>query len=216
MRVDIISDTICPWCYIGKRRFERALESYGGAEPLEVVWWPFQLNPTMPAEGMERSAYLSEKFGSPERAAEIYRQVEAAGHGESIPFAFEQIRTTPNTLNSHRLISFASEHGKQNELVEVLFRRYFEQGEDIGKSEVLLESAAEVSLPTEDVKALLDSDVGRDEVARSDASARRLGINGVPCFIINARYAISGAQDPEVFLRVFGMAGTEDEKEAVS
>ncbi|MGD9535860.1 MAG: DsbA family oxidoreductase [Alphaproteobacteria bacterium] len=214
MRVDIISDTICPWCYIGKRRFERALKSFGDEEPVEIVWWPFQLNPTMPAEGMERRAYMTEKFGSPERAAEIYRQVEAAGRGEDIPFAFDRIAVTPNTLNSHRLIAFAGEHGKQDAVVEVLFRRYFEEGGNIGDTEVLVEAASAAGLPVQEVRALLEGDAGRDEVARSDVAARQLGINGVPCFIVNGRYAVSGAQDPEVFLRVFGLAGSQTESAA--
>src|SRR3989304_950872 len=101
MRVDIVSDTICPWCYIGKRRFERAVAERRANDPLDVVWWPFQLNPQMPSEGMERQTYLVERFGSTDRAMEIYRQVEAAGRTEGIPFAFDQIKRTPNTLNSH-------------------------------------------------------------------------------------------------------------------
>lgn len=213
MRVDIISDTICPWCFVGKRRFERALASRLGNGPVEVVWWPFQLNPNMPAEGMERAAYLAERFGSPERAAEIYRQVEAAGRDEGIPFAFERIGTTPNTMNSHRLIAYAGEAGRQNDMVEVLFRRYFEGGENIGALDVLVDSAVEAGLDGRDVRAFLESDAARDEIARGDVAARRLGISGVPCFIVNARYAISGAQAPEVFQRVFSLANDEGDAE---
>ena len=211
MRVDIISDTICPWCYVGKRRFERALALRPESDPVEVVWWPFQLNPTMPAEGMERAAYLAERFGAPERAAEIYRQVEAAGRDEGIPFAFNRIGTTPNTMDSHRLIAYASETGRQNDVVEILFRRYFEQGENIGALEVLVDSAFEAGLGGQAVRAFLESEAARDDVTRGDVAARRLGINGVPCFIIDARYAISGAQAPEVFQRVFSLAAGETE-----
>lgn len=214
MRVDIISDTICPWCYVGKRRFERALAARAENDPVEIVWWPFQLNPTMPAEGMERGAYLTERFGSPERAAEIYRQVEAAGRDEGIPFAFDRIGRTPNTMNSHRLIAYAGEAGRQNDVVEILFRRYFERGENIGALDVLVDSAAEAGLDREEVRAFLESEAAREDVARGDVAARRLGINGVPCFIIDARYAISGAQAPEVFQRVFSLAQGEPESEA--
>ncbi len=210
MRVDIISDTICPWCYVGKRRFERALASRVPTDAVEVVWWPFQLNPAMPAQGMPRASYLSERFGSAERAAELYRQVAAAGREEGISFAFERIGTTPNTLNSHRLIAFAGEAGRQNETVETLFRRYFEQGENIGALDVLVDSAIEAGLDGDEVRRFLESDAARDDITRGDAAARQLGIHGVPCFIINARYAISGAQAPEVFQRVFGLSNDED------
>jgi predicted DsbA family dithiol-disulfide isomerase len=209
MRVDIISDTICPWCYVGKRRFERALAGLPLGTPVEVAWWPFQLNPQMPAEGRERSSYLIERFGSAERAAEIFRQIEAAGRGEGIPFAFDRILRTPNTMLSHRLIANAAESGRQNDLVEVLFRRYFEEGADIGRLEVLAACAAEAGLDTAAASAYLEGDDGRAEVEAGDVSARKLGVNGVPCFIVNARYAISGAQEPEVFRRVFDLAAGE-------
>jgi predicted DsbA family dithiol-disulfide isomerase len=215
MRVDIISDTICPWCYVGKRRFERALAaSRLERGPVEVVWWPFQLNPSMPAEGMERAAYLTERFGAPERATEIYRQVEAAGRDEGIPFAFDRIGTTPNTMNSHRLIAYAGVAGRQNDMVEVLFRRYFEHGENIGALDVLVDSAIEAGLEGQAVRTFLESEAARDDIARGDIAARRLGIGGVPCFIINARYAISGAQAPEVFQRVFSLGDDEAGAEA--
>ncbi len=211
MRVDIISDTICPWCYVGKRRFERALLARAGNDPVEIVWWPFQLNPSMPGQGMARASYLAERFGSPERASEIYRQVEAAGRAEGIPFAFDRIGTTPNTMNSHRLIAFAGVAGCQNEIVEILFRRYFEQGENIGALDVLIDCAVEAGLESEQVRTFLIGDAARDDVQNGDVAARRLGINGVPCFIIDARYAISGAQDPDVFQRIFGLADNPSE-----
>lgn len=214
MRVDIISDTICPWCYVGKRRFERALAAQPGAGPVEIAWWPFQLNPNMPRDGLERASYLTERFGSPEHAAEIYRQAEAAGRSEGIAFAFERIATTPNTLNSHRLIAFAGEAGSQNEVVESLFRRYFEQGGNIGAIDVLVECAVEAGLHSDQVRSFLESEAAREDVERGDIAARQLGINGVPCFIVNGRYAISGAQEPEVFQRVFGLANNDAETDA--
>jgi predicted DsbA family dithiol-disulfide isomerase len=214
MRVDIVSDTICPWCYIGKRRFERALAARQGNDALDVVWWPFQLNPQMPSEGVERQAYLVERFGSTERAMEIYRQVEAAGRSEGIPFAFDKIKRTPNTLNSHRLIGFAADTGRQSELVEVLFRRYFERGENIGDIDVLVDGASEAGLDGAAARSFLVSDLGREEILAGDVAARRLGINGVPCFIVNQRYAVSGAHEPEVFARVFSVAAGGDDEAA--
>lgn len=211
MRVDIVSDTICPWCYIGKRRFERAVAERQGGDKLDVVWWPFQLNPQMPSEGMERQAYLVERFGSTERAGEIYRQVEAAGRSEGISFAFDQIKRTPNTLSSHRLIGFAADAGRQNDLVEALFKRYFERGEDIGDIDVLVDAAIDAGVEAAAARSFLVSDVGREEILAGDVAARRLGINGVPCFIVNQRYAVSGAHEPEVFARVFSVADGGDE-----
>ncbi|MBM3481747.1 MAG: DsbA family oxidoreductase [Alphaproteobacteria bacterium] len=211
MRIDIISDTICPWCYVGKRRFERALAELPAGTEVTVAWWPFQLNPQMPPEGKERAGYLVERFGSEERAREIFRPLEAAGRSEGIPFAFNEILRTPNTMASHRLIAFAGERGRQNEVVEVLFRRYFELGEDIGELGVLVASAVEAGLDEDETRAYLESDQGRSEVEAGDVAARKLGINGVPCFIVNARYALSGAQEPEVFRRVFDLAANEVE-----
>lgn len=211
MRIDIISDTICPWCYVGKRRFERALAELPAGTDVTVAWWPFQLNPQMPSEGKERAGYLVERFGSAERAREVFRPIEAAGRSEGIPFAFDEIQRTPNTMDSHRLIAYAGELGKQNDVVEALFKRYFERGEDIGQVGVLVAAAMDAGLDEAAVRAFLESDQGRQEVEAGDMAARKLGINGVPCFIVNARYALSGAQEPEVFRRVFDLAASEAE-----
>lgn len=211
MRIDIISDTICPWCYVGKRRFERALAELPAGTDVTVAWWPFQLNPQMPSEGKERAGYLVERFGSAERAREVFRPIEAAGRSEGIPFAFDEIQRTPNTMDSHRLIAYAGELGKQNDVVEALFKRYFERGEDIGQVAVLVAAAMDAGLDEAAVRAFLESDQGRQEVEAGDMAARKLGINGVPCFIVNARYALSGAQEPEVFRRVFDLAASEAE-----
>jgi len=211
MRIDIISDTICPWCYVGKRRFERALAALPAGTEVTVAWWPFQLNPQMPPEGKERAEYLVERFGSPEHAREVFRPIEAAGRAEGIPFAFERIGRTPNTMASHRLIAYAGERGLQNEAVEALFRRYFEGGEDIGQIDVLVAAAGEAGLDEAAARAFLESDDGHSEIEAGDVAARKLGINGVPCFIVNGRYALSGTQEPEVFKRVFDLAANEAE-----
>ena len=202
MRIDIVSDTICPWCFIGKRRLERALAQRPDIQ-FEIGWRPFQLNPDMPAEGMDRQTYVATKFGGDDRARQIYQRVRDAGAGDGIAFAFEKIARTPNTLDSHRLIRWAGSAGLQHQVVELLFRRYFLEGRDIGDRAVLTEVAAEAGMDAELVARLLDEGADLDLVREEDKVARDLGIQGVPCFILERKYAVSGAQDPEVFLQVF-------------
>ena len=205
MRIDVVSDTICPWCFIGKRRLERALSMEPGLEP-EIVWHPFQLNPEMPPGGIGRSLYLEMKFGGPTRAREVYRVVHEAAASEGLTFDLEAIARTPNTLASHRLIHHAGRHGRQQGVVEALFRAYFQRGEDIGALAVLAAVAEAAGLDAEAAEAYLTSDADADFIRARDQQARALGINGVPCFIVDGRYAISGAQDPEVFQQVFAVA----------
>ena len=205
MKVDIVSDTICPWCYIGKRRFERALKSRPDI-PVSVTWRPFQLNPDMPVEGLDRQTYLVSKFGSEEQVKQIYDTVAGAGEGEGIPFAFDRIARAPNTVASHRLIRWAGEAGRQDEVVEVLFRRYFEDGYDIGDIEVLSELAAEAGLDQKQALAYLTSEEGAAEVRAEANYVSQLGIHGVPCFILDGKYAVSGAQEPEVFVQAFDLS----------
>lgn len=204
MRVDIVSDTICPWCYIGKRRFERALQARPTLQ-VSVRWRAFQLNPQMPVEGRDRKTYLIEKFGSEEQAGKIYEAVQQAGSAEGISFAFDRMVRTPNTVASHRLIYLAGEHGKQDDMTDVLFRGYFEEARDIGDPEVLVDLAAEGGLDGEEARAFLASDAGKQEVEAESAQASRLGIHGVPCFIFDGKYAVSGAQEPAVFQQVFDL-----------
>ena len=206
MRIDIVSDTICPWCFIGKRRLERALADEHGAAAIEIGWRPFQLNPDMPDEGMERGAYLAAKFGGAERAQRIYAPIVEAGAGEGIGFAFEKIVRTPNTLLSHKLIRHAGEAGRQDAVVEALFRAYFTEGRDIGDAGVLADIAAEVGLPREEAHAYLASETDRHAVVAEDMLARKLGIQGVPCFIIDRRVMVSGAQTPDILRQAFDHA----------
>ena len=212
MRVAIVSDTICPWCYIGKRRFERARS--GRPADLAVEWRPFQLNPDMPAEGVDRRRYMVAKFGSEERVAEIFGTIEQAGAAEGIRFVFDRIARTPNTVDSHRLIAFAGERGVQDQVVEALFRRYFEQGEDIGDGAVLVAAGVDGGLDEDEVRRFLAGSDGMEAVRRESESASRMGISGVPCFVFEDRYAVSGAQAPDVFERAFELAaaaaGTPD------
>jgi predicted DsbA family dithiol-disulfide isomerase len=211
MRIDIFSDTICPWCFIGKRRLERALESRPQAD-LSVTWRAFQLNPEMPAEGLDRQAYLTLKFGGAAQARTIYEAVEAAGEEERIGFRFDRIRRTPNTVASHRLLAFADRHGHQDETAEALFRAYFIEGEDIGELETLAEIGARGGLEPDAVRAHLTGADGIDQVLAEDATARKHGILGVPCFILEGRYALSGAQQPAVFHQLFDLVRQEAEE----
>ncbi|MDX1431211.1 MAG: DsbA family oxidoreductase [Gammaproteobacteria bacterium] len=203
MRIDVFSDTICPWCFIGKRRLERALEARPELEA-EVFWHAFQLNPDMPGEGMDRRSYLETKFGGPERARDIYDRVAAEGSKESIPFAFDAIGRTPNTLESHRLVRWAAgQPGGQDAVVEALFEAYFVNGEDVGDRDKLVEVAARAGLDAEAARAFLASGEARSEVEQEDLRARMAGITGVPCFIVDGKVAIPGAVEPDIFFQVF-------------
>ncbi|MDH5738903.1 MAG: DsbA family oxidoreductase [Nitrospira sp.] len=203
LTVDVYSDVICPWCYVGKRRLERALQQVGATVKTRVVWKPFQLNPTMPQQGMDRRQYLDAKFGGPEAAQSIYDQVAAAGAAERIPFAFDRIARTPNTFSAHRLIWLAGRQGKQDALVEALFHRYFVEGGDIGSIETLSLAAAQAGLDRAAVETFLAGDEGVETVKAEEVAGHRLGIRGVPYFVINGAHALSGAQPPEQFLAVF-------------
>jgi predicted DsbA family dithiol-disulfide isomerase len=206
MRIDVYFDTICPWCYIGKRRLERTLAVRPVAN-LSVHWRPYQLNPDMPREGLDWPTYLSLKYGSPARAQQIYDTVARAGHAERIAFNFETIRRTPNTLDSHRLVRFAEQNGNATRVVEALFQAHFFHGEDIGDTRVLGRVARQCDLDGNAVADYLASDTDIDDVRAEDLRARRMGIDGVPCFVIDGRFAISGAQEPEAFFPLLDLAG---------
>jgi predicted DsbA family dithiol-disulfide isomerase len=210
MRLDIYSDAICPWCYIGKHRLERAL-SKRPQRGLTLQWRAFQLNPGMPPEGMERNAYLEAKFGGVERAQRMFEMVRAAGLGEGIEFAFDRIKRTPNTLNAHRLVRFAAARGKQSRMLDALFAAYFLDGRDTGSARVLTEIAGEVGLERAAVRLYLQTEADVETVLGEDRIARRLGITGVPCFVFNGRFALSGAQEPEALFQLFDLARQDDE-----
>jgi predicted DsbA family dithiol-disulfide isomerase len=196
--LEIISDSICPWCYVGKRRLEGALKLLGSAAP-RVVWKPFQLNPEMPFEGMDRREYRSRKFGSWERSQQLDAQVHAAGEEVGIKFAHEKMLRTPNTFASHKLILFASQAGRPTDpVVERIFRAYFVEGRDIGNPEVLAEIGAVDGLPKEDViRALLDDELGR-AVQLEEKRSRSFVLNGVPTFVLGGIPFASGAQREEL------------------
>lgn len=203
MLIEIFSDTVCPWCFIGKRRLERALAMRPDIA-VEIRWRAFQLNPWMPPEGMERAAYLQAKFGAQD-ATRIYDNIRRVGAAEDIAFRFDRIPRTPNTLDSHRLIRHAEGVGRQNDVVEALFAAYFLDGRDIGDIGVLTEIAAAAGLAPDAARAFLEGDAERDAVRAEDMRARQMGIQGVPCFVLDRSYAVSGAQEPEYFLPLFDL-----------
>jgi len=209
MRLDIYSDTICPWCYVGKRRLERALAIRPQTD-LTIQWRAFQLNPGMPPEGMDRREYLEVKFGGADRAGRIYEAVRLAGESEGIDFDFSRIRRTPNTFESHRLLRHAHQAGRQSETLEALFQAYFLDGADIGSRGVLLGCAERAGLDVPEAARFLDSDAEMESTLAEDRLARRQGINGVPCFIFNGRFALSGAQPPEALLQLLDLADVDD------
>ena len=203
--VDVISDVICPWCYIGKRRLEKAIAAHGG--PVKVRWLPFQLNPTMPKEGISRREYRTKKFGSWERSQELDARVIAVGKDEGIHFAFDRIERTPNTLDAHRLIWLADKEGVQDAVVEALFRAYFTEGRDISNRQTLLDVVAEAGLDRDKAEAVLNSDDGLEAIKEAEELSRRHRVDGVPFFIINGKITLSGAQQPDAFLEAFRQAG---------
>ena len=205
MKIDIISDTVCPWCFIGKRRLERALAMRPDITA-EITWHPFQLNPEMPPDGIERQIYLKAKFGSSERAKDIYRAVDQASVCEKLDLQLDDIKRMPNSLQSHRLLHYARRHDKQDVVAENLFQSYFFYGIDIGSIAHLIKIAAESGLDGEDVRSYMESSEDIELVRGHDLQSRKLGVSGVPCFIIAEEYAISGAQESEVFLQVFDAA----------
>jgi len=203
LTIDIISDVVCPWCYIGKRRLESALAELALREPAVrpfVSWHPFQLNPDLPREGIDRRAYVEGKFGGAERAREVYERVREAGAQVGIPFAFGAIPRQPNTRDAHRLISWAQAQGDADALVERLFRAYFLDGRFVGDPEVLAAIAGEAGLPADAARAYLATDQGDDAIVAMDRRVRELGVGGVPFFIFNGRVAVSGAQEPATLL----------------
>ncbi|MDD9715610.1 DsbA family oxidoreductase [Dinoroseobacter sp. PD6] len=201
IKLDILSDPICPWCYIGKMALDQAL---GNApdHPFTIEWHPFQLNPDMPPEGMDRTAYLQAKFGGPEGAREVYGRIEDTAKSAGLPVDFRAIQRTPNTLDAHRLIHWAGVEGRQIAVVSKLFEGYFTQGRDIGDREVLVEIAQAAEMDGEMVRRLLASDADADDILARDAHARERGVTGVPTFVVANQHVLSGAQPPELWEKV--------------
>jgi predicted DsbA family dithiol-disulfide isomerase len=203
LSIEIYSDLICPWCYIGRRRLEAGIKLLGASEPPDILWRPFELNPEMPKAGLDRKAYRSAKFGSWERSQAMDRDVAATGKTLGLDFNYDRVLVTPNTFAGHRLLWWARDQGSQDILADAIFRAYFTEGLDIGKNEVLVEVAADAGLSEEDAKRFLESDHGREEVLEEERQGLRRGLNGVPFFVINGIPAFSGAQQPDIFVETF-------------
>jgi predicted DsbA family dithiol-disulfide isomerase len=193
--IDVISDVICPWCFLGKRRLDKAIALLAGVK-IEVNWRPFFLDPTIPAEGMSRRTYL-DKFGT-ERLKTIHDPLIAAGKADGVPYAFDKITRTPNTMDAHRLIRWSHASGKQHDVSERLFMAYFNGGLDIGDRTMLAKIAGEAGMDGSDVSTKLDSDVDVAAVNAEVEHAYRMGVTGVPCFIFAQKQGLMGAQPAEV------------------
>lgn len=194
--IDVVSDVVCPWCYLGKRRLERARVLMAERD-IAVRWRPFRLDPTIPPEGITRDAYLTGKFGSVEAVADMHGRLTELGREVGIDYHFERITRSPNTVDAHRLVGWAAADGLQEAMVERLFAAYLGEGLDVGDSGVLVELAGEVGLDAQTVADRLDGDEDRAAVTNEIENAYRIGVTGVPCFIIGQRYAVMGAQSPE-------------------
>lgn len=200
--IDVISDVICPWCFLGKRRLDKAIGLLEGIKA-EVNWRPFFLDPTIPAEGMGRRAYLENKFGA-ERLKTIHDPLIAAGKEDGVPYAFDKITRTPNTMDAHRLIRWSHDGGKQHEVTERLFMSYFNGGLDIGDRAVLAKIAADAGMDSSEVSAKLENDTDVDAVNAEVERAYRMGVTGVPCFIFAQKQGLMGAQPAEVLADAIG------------
>ncbi|HVR84852.1 MAG TPA: DsbA family oxidoreductase [Planctomycetota bacterium] len=205
--VDVVSDAICPWCFVGKRRLEKAIAAVQGKHEIRVHWKPFQLNPGMPKEGMGRREYRERKFGSEKIVADLDRRMTAVGKMENIPFALDKIEKTPNTFDAHRLIWWAEKSQAQDAVIDGLFRAFFTQGRDIGDRTVLADVAQQAGLDRVAAAAFLESGEGVSEVRSEESKSRNLGVEAVPFFMIGGRFAVAGAHEPDSFLEAFEELG---------
>lgn len=206
-KIDIISDPICPWCYIGKAQLDRALAE-NPDHPFLIEWHPFQLNPDMPSDGMDRRAYLEGKFGGKEGAVRAYAPVVENAKAAGLEIDFEAMKRTPNTIDAHRLIHWAGIEGRQTAAVSALFKAYFQDGRDIGDSEVLADIADGIGMDAAVVAKLLNSDADIDDIKARDAHSRKMGVNSVPTFVVAGKHAVPGAQPVELWRNVIAEVST--------
>lgn len=208
IEVAYVADLACPWCYIGLRRLDRA-RAMRPDLPVRVRWWPFLLNPFLPPEGMDRGEYVRAKFGGEAAARQVYERLTEVGRDDGIAFAFERMPRTPNTVQAQRLVLWAQERGEAAALIERLFEALFVEGRDVGSREVLVELAGEAGLETDAARDFLAGDALAAEIVRAHQQAERIGVRGVPVFIVERAHAVSGAQPPEVLAGLLDVAATE-------
>jgi predicted DsbA family dithiol-disulfide isomerase len=207
--VDVISDVICPWCFLGKRRLDKAIAALPDIK-VEVNFRPYFLDPSIPAEGMDRHQYMANKFGE-ERLKTIHDPLIAAGKADGVPYAFDKITRTPNSLDAHRLIRWAATIGSQHTVVEALFMAYWSWGQDVGDHEVLKTIATVNGMPPDDVAALLASDKDKADVLQEAQMAQQIGVTGVPTFVLNRKYGMVGAQPPDALVQMIRKVAAEAE-----
>jgi predicted DsbA family dithiol-disulfide isomerase len=203
IKINVVSDVVCPWCYIGKRRLEGAMNKLSDKFDFEVEYFPFELNPQMPQSGLNQKEYLTNKFGGEERYKQLTAHVTNVASQEGLKFDYEGQQVSPNTRNAHRLIQLSKEEGVHLKLVERLFRAFFTEGIDLSNPENLTQIASEVGMDREKVEMFLNSNTGVAEVEMAEQELSKLGITGVPFYIINNKYGISGAQQSEAFVKAF-------------
>jgi predicted DsbA family dithiol-disulfide isomerase len=208
LTVEVVHDLVCPWCFLGTRRLMRTLRRRPDLL-IDLMWRPFLLNPDMPRGGMPRPEYVIRKFGGEDRARRLYASIGEIGRNEGVLFRFDRIRRTPSSLDAHRLVKFAARHGRADALVEALFSAHFTDGLDIGNAASLALIAGACGLDRTAVRAFLASEQEADAVHADNLRAHRLGINGVPCFVVAGHHAIAGAQEPEVIERLLDVAAVE-------
>ncbi|MBU6497199.1 MAG: DsbA family oxidoreductase [Rhodospirillales bacterium] len=211
LSIEVVHDLVCPWCYLGLRRLLRTLRRRPDLL-FDIAWRPFLLNPDMPRTGMARADYVVRKFGGEERARRLYHSIGELGRAEGMVFAFERIRRTPSSVDAHRLVRWGTGFGLGTELVEALFAAHFAEGRDIGDVSVLLDIASGIGLDGTAARCFLYGDTDIEIVHAENLRAHRLGINGVPCFVIAGRHAIAGAQESEVIERLIDVAVVEAEE----
>ena len=203
--IEVVHDLVCPWCYLGVRRLLRTLRRRPDIA-FDLIWRPFLLNPDMPRGGMARPDYVVRKFGGEDRARRLYATITETGRNEGLEFRFDRIRRTPCSIDAHRLVRYAAGYGQADNLAEALFAAHFTDGHDIGDHGVLVAIASACGLERAAVRRFLASDAESEAVHSDNLRAHRLGINGVPCFVVDGMHAIAGAQEPEVIERLLDIA----------
>ena len=200
VNIDVVSDVVCPWCYLGKARLDQAIANVAGDVLVTVNWRPYQLNPDLPPEGVDHKAHLAAKLGGQAAVERAHQMLAGLGHEDGIAFDFDAVKISPNTLDAHRLLRWALTEGPetQGEVASLLFKANFEEGRNVGDHAVLLDIAEEAGLDRSVVAALLASDADKDAVSGEIETAREMGVTGVPCFVIDGKYAVMGAQSVDV------------------